>query len=105
MKMSQKSSLISSFALIILTVIVSSIHAFADAPFLPIPRSCHPFYMSDSANPGKPGMLDSDDIGSDRNFNCKPGMEKNTEICVVAPAIWNDDLSSGIVPFYNNNQS
>src|SRR5262249_5169267 len=84
---------------------------FAVSPFPEIPNTCHPFYVSDSANPGVPGMLTykGSDDSPDWSYEWLDANNKrsklvcgdahkppdNIEICVVAPGLWNDDLTSG----------
>ena len=51
-------------------------------PFAGIPTHAHPFYMSDFANPGDKLQYPNPGVG------------------IIETAIWNDDLTTGRVPFY-----
>ena len=51
-------------------------------PFAGIPTHAHPFYISDSANPGDKLQYPNPGVG------------------IIETAIWNDDLTTGQVPFY-----
>jgi hypothetical protein len=58
------------------------------APFAQIPPRSHPFYMSDCANPGD-------------KLHSRPIGDGSRRLAVVETAIWNDDMTTGLVPFYD----